>query len=188
MVAPTAKVTAKVSRRFRPNATRRLGDGTVAILLSLGKVTIVDESDYSLVSGYRWHSKPEKLTVYARAHARTIPVSGMKVSMQNIILGASETVDHIDGDGLNNRRSNLRLCSQAQNQWNAGKHRRTNSTSKFKGVWKSGKHWGASICVKRRKIFLGQFGSEESAAYAYDAAARELHGEFARLNFPEVRA
>ena len=93
-------------------------------------------------------------------------------------------VDHIDGNGLNNRRSSLRICTHRQNMWNS---RPRGKGSKYKGVcWdKSRKRW---IVVVRRgdlHIHLGRFDDEVEAARAYDRKAFELFGEFAYLNFPD---
>ena len=93
-------------------------------------------------------------------------------------------IDHIDGDGLNNRRANLRHCTNQENCRNQGLAR--NNRSGFKGVsWypNSGK-WVATIWDGKRKVFLGYYADPVEAARAYDAKARELFGEFARPNFP----
>jgi hypothetical protein len=94
--------------------------------------------------------------------------------------------DHKDGNGLNNTRSNLRPCTQGQNNMNQRK--RKNATSRFKGVtWSAAdEKWKACITANHVQHHLGYFCDEEEAARAYDKAARSLHGEFARLNFPEA--
>lgn len=96
-------------------------------------------------------------------------------------------VDHINGDGLDNRRANLRVCTKSQNQRGQRVQGR-NKTSVFKGVcWlKDRSRWGAHIKVSRKSVYLGTFKSEIDAALAYDAAARTYFGEFARPNFIEV--
>ena len=104
-------------------------------------------------------------------------------------------VDHINGDTMDNRRSNLRVCSKGEN----GRNRKTqskNNTSGFKGVSYIGKGpdminelsrpWQAYINYNKKRYYLGRFVTPEEAARAYDAKALELHGEFARLNFPEL--
>lgn len=93
------------------------------------------------------------------------------------------SVDHIDGDPQNNMVTNLRFCTNAENLRNRGSYR--GSSSKYVGVhWHtaSGK-WQAQITINGKNKHLGLFSDEEAAARAYDAAARKLHGEFARLNF-----
>jgi hypothetical protein len=93
-------------------------------------------------------------------------------------------VDHRNTDTLDNRRSNLRLATCSQNQWNRQKIK--NTTSRFVGVsfYKSRKKWVAYIDAAGKRISLGYFNSEIDAARAYDEAAKKYHGEFARLNFP----
>ena len=96
--------------------------------------------------------------------------------------GRGQTVDHINGDRLDNRRANLRLCDRAQSTWNRGPR----GGRKFKGVTMlpSGR-WQSYITARGCQQYLGLFNTAEEAAAAYDDAARRLHGEFARLNFPE---
>jgi hypothetical protein len=98
----------------------------------------------------------------------------------------NEEVDHINGDGLDNRRENIRLASPTQNQQNKRKQSAP-ASSRYKGVtFKTARgRWEASIRVDGKNTFLGRFHDEEAAAHAYDAAARIHHGRFASLNFPD---
>jgi hypothetical protein len=91
-------------------------------------------------------------------------------------------VDHINGDTLDNRRANLRVCTKSENNRNRRKLHPT--TSRFKGVYKNTKPWIALIECNGKQFVLGRFASEEEAALAYDKAAKEHFGSFARLNFP----
>lgn len=93
-------------------------------------------------------------------------------------------VDHKDHDGLNNRRSNLRWATQSQNCVNTSKLAR--GVSGFRGVSKMRNKWHAAVNVSKKRIHLGTYVTAEEAAKAYDRAAREHFGEFARLNFPET--
>jgi hypothetical protein len=97
-------------------------------------------------------------------------------------------VDHINGNGLDNRKANLRICTPSQNGCN--RNRISRSQSGFKGVrWlKERCNWRAEIGLYSRHYNLGSFSSAIEAALAYDKAARELHGEFAHLNFPATTA
>jgi hypothetical protein len=151
-----------------------------------GRFVEVDDDDYVLVSQHRWFIQQGKRGEASPPlfYAKTKTAAGRHLYMHRLIAGFAE-VDHRDGDGLNNRRSNLRDATHAQNAGNARKQ--PGRTSQFKGVcWarRSGK-WRASIGVNHRSRYLGEYSEEEAAARAYDVAAREAWGEFARLNFPD---
>lgn len=113
-----------------------------------------------------------------------------KVQLHRLLIGAfeGEIVDHINGDTLDNRLRNLRICTNAENIRNS--KRRASSGSQFKGVSriKGTDRWRAQIMVNGQKMNLGSFRDAESAARRYDVKARELHGEFAKCNFPVASA
>lgn len=165
---------------------RRSGDvKTISIPLTQGKYAVIDAADHELVSGFKWCVQQAPHTCYA-VTAKRIPGTKKKVvtRLHRLILGAKpdEVVDHIDGDGLNNRRSNLRLCTPTENQRNTRKQKGT--ASQYKGViWRRGK-WRAQIQGCGHCRYLGQFVEERDAAIAYDRAALEMFGAFAKLNFP----
>ena len=145
------------------------------IELTQGKKAIVDDEDFEELSKSKWYTHRK----YAACHQKN-PM----VVMHRIILGAKkgQQVDHINGDGLDNRRENLRFCTQAENQWNRRKQK--NNTSGFKGVVLNqitGK-WVAQITVKGKAMNLGYFVEKKDAAETYDKAAFRYYGEFARLN------
>lgn len=157
------------------------------IKLTQGKVAFVDDEDFDRVNQFKWYAGYSRGKWYAR---RTVNVSSTikkAVVMHRFILGLSDVsieVDHIDHNGLNNQRSNLRKCTQAENKRN--KSRAKNSSSIYLGVGykkKRGKKWMANIRRNGKNWFLGYFLEEKDAAIAYDNAAKSLFGDFANVNF-----
>lgn len=160
------------------------------IPLSRGLEAIVDDADFDRLSKYKWYasSTKNKRACYALRHDRTDGDRVVQMHRDVLCLARGMYVDHVDGNGLNNRRANLRPSTPSQNSRNRFAHR--DGRSKYKGVSKTRrfeKSWRAQIWSGHRNISLGSFGSEVEAAKAYDAAARELYGEFARLNFGDDR-
>jgi hypothetical protein len=164
-------------------------DEAVRIELTQGKFAIVDAEDAPALLAYSWQaSKSDKTmtsyqTYYARRAERGPDGKPRYVQMHRQIMDAPEEmeVDHRDGDGLNNRRYNLRVCTHAQN--GANQRIPKNNRSGFKGVYtqKDCSGWIAKI----QKTYLGLYLSAEEAARAYDTAAVRTFGEFASLNFPD---
>lgn len=157
--------------------------------LTKGKIALVDDDDFEYLNRWRWsafNSRRRPDSYYAR---RTARVLGKKkvIKMHHAIipLVPGMMTDHIDGNGLNNQRSNLRMSTKQQNQANSRK--RKGCSSQYKGVsWsKRDKRWCSQVKVNGKLIYLGYFHDEESAARVYDAAALKYFGEFARLNFPK---
>ena len=155
-----------------------------------GRVALVDDEDYDLVAGYRWclwepPGKRRPGGPYAAANIKLPDGRCTAILMHKMLTGWRQT-DHIDHDGLNNQRSNLRPATQAQNAYNA--RPTLGTSSQYKGVsWhKTAGKWMAQIAYGRKNRYLGLFLSEEAAAAAYDDAARQLGGEYAFLNFPDV--
>jgi hypothetical protein len=152
------------------------------VKLTHGKFAQVDDADYELVSAFPWRAVRIRHTWYAETY-----VGGAREFMHRLLMcpRPDQQVDHRDGDGLNNRRNNLRSTTHALNQAN---RRRVRSKSGFKGVcWgqlASGKllPWRAYIQVDGRQRHLGRYATAEEAARAYDRAAREAFGEFACTN------
>lgn len=160
------------------------------IPLTKGQVTTVCDCHAHLVVGHKWHAHwhPHKQQFLAARSARVYEWLAGKprtIFMHAVINGTPKGMltDHRDNDSLNNQCSNLRTATHAENQHNRGKG--YGSTSGYKGVtWeKSCGKWRAQIGVNGEKTFLGRFDNIEEAARAYDEAARELHGEFAKTNF-----
>lgn len=159
------------------------------IPLTKGKVALVDDADYGALSRFRWHTLQHGGgKFYAVRAGTTVGTKRRMITMHAHLAGtpAGMVTDHVNGDSLDNRRSNLRVCTQSENLANRGKSK--NNTSGYKGVtrdWRSIKNpWVAQIWKLNRRIHLGVFPTAEAAARAYDEAALKLHGEFAFLNFP----
>jgi hypothetical protein len=152
------------------------------IPLTKGYSALVDDEDYDRIASFKWYVSLQKTSTYAN---RDTCESGKRttVSMHRFIMQPPKgmRVDHINGDGLDNRKANIRVCTPGENLCN---QRRIRGLSAFKGVsyWTHGLRWRAQICVDGRRIFLGSFPDEPSAATAYDAAALFYHGEFACTN------
>lgn len=151
------------------------------IWLRRGICTFVDDEDYKFLSQYSWHLH---LTPSGKKYARIGSGDRIKsISMHRLLLEApfGIEVDHINGNGLDNRRKNLRLCSSQQNRRNM----KPRSQSRYKGVtWrKNRRKWVAQIELGDRKnVYLGSFSNPKDAARAYNEAARTHFGEFAWLN------
>jgi hypothetical protein len=145
-------------------------------------VAQIDDADMALVAGYNWCAVVDQRNAYAVTH---VPGNHSKrIAMHRLIMGfPAGPVDHIDGDGLNNTRANLRTCTTKQNAMNG---RKRAGHSQYRGVRlnDSGKSWRAQIWDGSRWLALGSYATEAEAALAYDAAAIQMRGEFARLNFP----
>jgi hypothetical protein len=162
-----------------------LSDGPV----NKGVFVLVDKSSVKYLSQWKWH-----LTSNGRYAARTTYCKETKkrgsIEMHIQIMGKREgfQIDHINGNKMDNRRSNLRFCTHGQNTMNIGKKYRNGfATSDYKGVsWTNDcNRWLSLIHFKKKRIYLGVYKNEHDAARAYNKAARELHGEFAILN--EIR-
>lgn len=148
--------------------------------------TVVDDEDFDKLKVFKWTARARFNTFYAvrRRHKRELPGSRL-IYLHREVMAAEVgiPVDHIDGDGMNNTRSNLRTCTIQQNGQNSRKTKKPKS-SKFKGVnfHKRDRVYRARITVCGRKTELGTFRNEIDAAKAYNQAATEHFGEFARLN------
>jgi hypothetical protein len=158
------------------------------IELTKGQVAQVDDSDYEWLSQYKWTALCCRGIFYAtrmmsRTVCRELGIPRRFIMMHNELLSPPDgfIVDHRDGDGLNNQRANLRHATRHQNMQNM---KAVIGSSKYKGVHRpSGRNkWVARIRVNSRVQTLGRFETEAEAALAYNAAALEHFGEFARLN------
>lgn len=150
--------------------------------LNDGLFAIVDDADVDRATERNWGHHKTRNNIYARSNA------GKKFKtllLHRYIMQIPGRVDHINGNGLDCRRCNMRPATHAQNIMNSGI--RSNNKSGFKGVfWNSQKRkWNAKIMLNYRNIHCGFFDDVIEAAKAYDTAARIYHGEFAKLNFPD---
>lgn len=155
----------------------------------------VDDEDFERLSMFNWNAyrcSGRKYTesYYVRCYD---PVRKKSISLHQEVLGEIPDgleIDHIDGNGLNNTKDNLRLCTHEQNLKNRKGNSDPGKTSQFKGVYKDSRQsvrWRAQIRVSGKTLKLGDFGTELEAARKYDSAARHFYGEYALLNFPQER-
>lgn len=164
---------------------------TREIMLNAGQVALVDDEDYeSVMSVGMWTATRSSsgYTFYAcrRAPRAVRDQGGSTVIRMHTFLTGLPLVDHVNRNGLDNRRINLRPATRSQNAANAGFLR--NNTSGYRGVsWhRATKKWGVQLIARGRKFYLGEFADPIEAAHAYDAAANREFGEYATLNFPQT--
>jgi hypothetical protein len=141
---------------------------------------LIDKEDKHLIENRNWHVKTFGDNSYYLSYT-----GGKETRLHRLILGVTDPrqhIDHINGNGLDNRRCNLRLCNNAQNSMN---RKKVLAKSGYKGVYPVGNKWQASIWLNKKKKHLGLFGDKKKAAKAYDLAAEKYFGEFASLNFAE---
>lgn len=159
------------------------------IPLSQGKFALVDDEDYEELNEYKWFAANIGTCWYAARNIKISPGIWRTTMMHRHILITDKFIDHINQNGLDNRKENLREATASQNLRNRGPHK-NGLTSKYKGISRIRKTgmWRALITKDEETLHIGMFNNEKTAAKAYDEEARRLHGEFAYLNFPNERA
>lgn len=183
IIANRLKLLARDGRTYRRDWHVRAGPkaGTIEVELTKDAIATIDKIDLPIVEPYFWSLRLDDHREYA---IRNVPRPGggqITMAMHRLIMGTQDgglIVDHWDGNGLNNTRSNLRVTEQQNNIGNS--RRRKDNTSGFKGVTQNRGRW--RLCVAGK--YQGLFDTAEEAARAYDEKARELWGDFAQVNFP----
>jgi hypothetical protein len=157
------------------------------ITLTQGKYAIVDPEDFERLNKHKWFANSDGRTYYACRNSRK-GKKRIQIKMHREIINPPDhlVVDHINYNGIDNRKANLRQATRSQNNMNKPIFKTKAHLSRYKGVtWnKRSKKWQVLISYNRRRKFLGCFEDEIAAAKAYDEAAKKHHKEFAVLNFP----
>jgi hypothetical protein len=157
----------------------------IRIDLTQGQFTIVDREIYDRITAMRWFAARARDAFYAH-HTGYDAGQNITVRMHRVVAFAPPGifVDHINGDTLDNRAANLRLCTAGENSRNSIKKRPAKSRYKGVSISNTGNRWVTNIHHDGKLHFVGSFIFEIDAAAAYDREARKHFGEFARLNFP----
>lgn len=158
----------------------RAYNGAIAVLLPDGQEALVDVEDWPLLKKYRWRATLSANIWYCVCSV-WVNGSSRLLTMHRLLLNPPEdqVVDHANGNGLDNRRANLRICSSADNSRNARFRSSRPRSSRMKGVTRTSKGWRAQILIDGVKRNLGTYKTEQEAGVAYYVAAREAFGEFA---------
>lgn len=156
------------------------------ILQNSDKVTLVDDEDFVWLNIYKWYLSKNGYAVrdqYIGGKRYTLYMH-KEITQRRMYI--NEEIDHEDRNKLNNQKENLRIATRTQNHANREKYKR--NSSGYKGVsWHNrNSKWVANIRINRKSIYIGSFEDIEEAARAYDQKAKELFGEFACTNFPEI--
>lgn len=167
----------------------RYGFSFRRISLTKGKYAILDPDDFAWLNKHKWHISTGGGTFYAVRTTRLQNRKRLVIKMHRQVLKVPHHlfVDHINHNGLDNRKANLRPATCKENNRSRRKVRLNSFHSKYKGLtwYKREKRWAVRIMADRKSIFLGFFQNETDAARAYDNAAKKYHGDFAALNFPD---
>lgn len=156
------------------------------ISLTQAQFALVDDDDFLIMSTFKWYAikrgSPAAIRWYAVRHTKRSGGFQKTISMHRLIMhaGLNQQIDHIDRNGLNNQKSNLRFCTPSQNLANSKPH--TGNKTGYKGIrWENTRNkWSVRIQVEKKQIFLGYFESLETAREIYKKAALKYFGQFAR--------
>lgn len=154
------------------------------IQLTQGKFALVDDTNFEMVNQFKWFALKNRRRFYAARKVRKPDGGWTTFYLHRFLMPGVFSIDHIDGNSLNDQMSNLRPASPRQNK-QGFQLKREGVTSQFRGVsWhKTGQKWRVDIRFAGKTIYLGLLSSEQDAAMAYDVAARKIFGEFASANF-----
>lgn len=160
---------------------------TTRMTLTQGQSTLIDDADVDLVSQHRWYAAKTRRGWRVTTNTKNSEGKQRNLLLHRFLMEPEKglVVDHLNHDALDNRRSNMRVCTYSQNAMNQRSARK--SSSKYLGVsWDKGaKKWKASILIQGKKKNLGRFKEEDDAARAFDTAARLHFGEYANPNFAD---
>jgi hypothetical protein len=154
------------------------------IKLTQEKTALVDDSDFLKLKKFKWYANKGGKNFYALRNYYLPGKIRKTMRMHALIMGPAPDgfeVDHVDGNGLNNQRKNLRFCTKSQNAMNVGK--RLHNTSGFKGVsWDNAtKKWKVQININKKQCYLGVYSDKLSAYEVYCKACVKFHGEFGKF-------
>lgn len=158
---------------------------SVKIPLKRGYFATIDVADLEFIMKLKWRLRLDSTinSIYAVASGK----NGIKMHRYIMNAPTGMVVDHKNGDGLDNRRSNLRICTQGKNSLNRRKNK-NGKQSQYKGVWINGNKWAATLRVSGKNHYIGKFLTERDAALAYNDMAIKYFGEFANLNIIHDRS
>lgn len=153
------------------------------IKLSRGYVAIIDDEDYECIAKRKWWTSYSRGKLYAKT---AFFIDGKRIDLklhhEIIVVPIGLEVDHINGNGLDNRKENLRVCVHQENTQNKITRRQDGKASRFTGVSRRNGAWYARITKDGKTTNIGVFKTEENAATAYNIFADKLFGDFARMN------
>lgn len=157
-----------------------------SLILRNGEETLVDSEDYENLCRFVWSKHSAGYVVRSEGSSRKSTFKQYLLHRELLAAPESSYVDHINGDKMDNRKVNLRLCTNKDNTRNSSPHK--DSSSVYKGVsWYSPtSNWTSRISADGFLYHLGRYPTELEAATAYDKKAKELFGEYAWLNFPDT--